>query len=206
MATETVISRWTEQGIWNNNWDPQDLKSARWKHEELSELNPGSDSDSPGPPPIFGEKQERSKNDGKICRSTEQLAREKNEREASRPCHQFNYQILKEREHISTKRSMEVSDSELDIEAFENVKQRWVDRGIWDASWLRLPGLSWKHEKPRKHEIPNTPQLHQTLHSSTQNRRTSNNKLPQNSKCQKKAASALERVSDASKAIKKQNC
>ncbi|KAL8993941.1 MAG: hypothetical protein Q9188_007202 [Gyalolechia gomerana] len=222
VATATVIKRWTEQGIWNNKWDPQDLTSAYWKHEEPEELGSGSDSDSPSPPPIFGEKQERIKDNGRIRRSGEQTAQERTEREASRPCHQFNYQVLKEQERINT-----VTEA-VPTKAYDNVKQRWINRGIWDDRWPRLPGMSWKHEEPRRHKTLDTPRharvessiprdstslapaLHAKIpqafrHSSTQNRRPSNRKLFRNGKRSGKETPPLTRVSAASKTIKKQN-
>ncbi|KAL8857858.1 MAG: hypothetical protein Q9178_005615 [Gyalolechia marmorata] len=221
VATATVIRRWTEQGIWNNKWDPQNLGLARWKHEEPSELDPGSDRNSPSPPPVFGKRHKRVKDKRRIGRSRELVAREKTEREASRPCHQFHYQVLKEREHTGAT----ISDT---TKAYENVKQRWIDRGIWDTSWLRLPGMSWKHEKPWRYETVDTPQharvespvsldgtslapaLHVELHdalrySSAPQRRPSDPKLLRNGKQPRTEAPGLTRVSDASKAIEKQS-
>ncbi|KAL8652678.1 MAG: hypothetical protein Q9210_002541 [Variospora velana] len=221
VATATVIRCWTEQGIWNNKWDPQNLGLARWKHEESSELDPGPDPNSPSPPPIFGKRPKRAKDRQRTSRPREQSAREKAEREASRPCHQFHYQVLKEREHIGAT----TSDP---TKAYENVKQRWIDRGIWDTSWLRLPGMSWKHEKPWRYETVNTPQharveapapldgtalapaLHVELHDALRyslapQRRLSDPKLLRDGKQPGKEAPVLTRVSDASKAIKKQS-
>ncbi|KAL8901730.1 MAG: hypothetical protein Q9207_005056 [Kuettlingeria erythrocarpa] len=219
VATATVIRRWTEQGIWNNKWDPLNLGLVRWKHEESSELDPGPEPNSPSPPPIFGKRPKRAKDKHRTSRPRQQSAREKAEREASRPCHQFHYQVLKEREHIGAT----ASDPK---KAYENIKQRWIDRGIWDTNWLRLPGMSWKHEKPWSYETVNTPQharvefpappdgtslapashleLHDALrYSSAQQRRPSDPKLLRSGK--RKEAPDLTRVSDASEAIKKQS-
>ncbi|CAG9986382.1 unnamed protein product [Clonostachys byssicola] len=80
LAWENVKARWVEQGIWNEKWT--DLYSmVRWKHEEPLELDSESEDDSAA--------------EGEPRR----LLRER-EREASRPFHQFVYQVSKERERI----------------------------------------------------------------------------------------------------------
>ncbi|KAL8762871.1 MAG: hypothetical protein Q9184_001216 [Pyrenodesmia sp. 2 TL-2023] len=217
VAIANVKGRWIEQGIWNKKWDPRNLRWARWKHEEPLELDSGPDPNSPSPPPIFGKSHERVKGNRRTIRSREQLAREKTEREASRPCQQFRYQVLKEREDMGATASGPTN-------AHENVKQRWIDRGIWDDSWLRLPGMSWKHEKPWRYKTVNTPQharveslaplddtslapaLHVEIHdalryASAAQRLPSDPNLLRNGK----EAPVLTRASDASKAIKKQS-
>jgi hypothetical protein len=70
------------------------------------------------------------------------------EREASRPYHQFVYQISTERERIqedSTSRE-DAGAGDINTKAYENVKNTWTKRGIWDRRWGILPGMSWKHE------------------------------------------------------------
>ncbi|KAI4206062.1 MAG: hypothetical protein LQ346_001305 [Caloplaca aetnensis] len=219
VATATIIRRWTEQGIWNSEWDPQDLWSAYWKHEEPVELDPGSDHNSPSPPPIFGERQEGVNGNRRKSKRREESAWEETQRQASRPRNQFHYQVVKEQERIGATASVRKK-------AYENVKQRWIDRGIWDSSWLRFPGMSWKHEKPWRHETPNTTrhvrrgspipldgtslvpahgESPPVLRSSTPNSQSCARKLLRNGKWPEKKAPALSRVSDASKAIRKQS-
>ncbi|KAI9054101.1 hypothetical protein LZ554_001272 [Drepanopeziza brunnea f. sp. 'monogermtubi'] len=71
-------------------------------------------------------------------------------REASRPYHQFVYQISIERERIQEEHEHEECASAPDIntKSYENVKNTWTRRGIWDKRWDVLPGMSWKHEPP----------------------------------------------------------
>jgi hypothetical protein len=39
------------------------------------------------------------------------------------------------------------------LKAYENVKNTWVKRGIWDQRWGTLPGMSWMHEEVLLEEI-----------------------------------------------------
>ncbi|CAG9945524.1 unnamed protein product [Clonostachys rosea f. rosea IK726] len=80
LVWENVKTRWVEQGIWNEKWtDVSEM--VRWKHEEPLELESESEDD------LAAEGEPR------------RLVRER-EREASRPFHQFVYQVSKERERI----------------------------------------------------------------------------------------------------------
>ncbi|KAL9013400.1 MAG: hypothetical protein Q9173_001902 [Seirophora scorigena] len=214
VARATIIKRWTEQGIWNNKWDPQNLTLARWKHEEPLALDDRSGRKSPSPSPIFAEKQVGTKDDRGTPRPSADIAREATEREASRPLHQFEYQVLKEQEYI------EATTASVHKRAYENVKQRWIDRGIWDARWLRLPGMSWKHETPnvpqhpsvKSPRPPNTtslaPAVHSNLHQAlaySSSPDPSNRNLLRNGNRPGKKAAALTRVSGASKANEMQS-
>ena len=152
-AHETVKKSWVEQGIWNKNWSQFAL--GRWKHEEPLELESESETDSEGKPPsIFfpspsKPKPRRSKSDEEKRRIAERRVVREREREASRPCHQFVYQISKERERIQEESANgEGADAaDIDMRAYENVKNTWTQRGIWNGKWA-TPGMSWKHEQP----------------------------------------------------------
>lgn len=43
--------------------------------------------------------------------------------------------------------------------AYENVKNTWTKRGIWNGRWgiLVLPGMSWEHEEPLEEEAADGP-------------------------------------------------
>jgi hypothetical protein len=106
-ARETVKKRWIEQGIWNNKWNK--MAAGRWKHEQPLELQSESktDSEAGSPPPLFPfspkeshPKPRRPKSDEGKRRIAERRVVRERQREASRPYHQFIYQISKERERI----------------------------------------------------------------------------------------------------------
>ncbi|KAL8859742.1 MAG: hypothetical protein Q9178_003857 [Gyalolechia marmorata] len=135
-----VKSRWQEQGIWNDRWPStgpwvKDL----WKHQEPFHTLTNSTS----PPP-----KRRKRNPLTV----NQRAQAKCDREASRPIHQFLWQLHKERDRIINEHtdgdspgafSLDINDT-----AYESIKSTWVRRGIWDIKWGILPGMSWKHEWP----------------------------------------------------------
>jgi hypothetical protein len=39
---------------------------------------------------------------------------------------------------------------DINIIAYERVKNMWIKYQIWDDKWSLLPGMSWKHEQPRE--------------------------------------------------------
>ncbi|KAM3086157.1 hypothetical protein ACMFMG_000293 [Clarireedia jacksonii] len=81
-------------------------------------------------------------------------------RQASRPCHQFFYQVIAERaringlnENLAGPKGEEfqapMSVAEVNKAAYINTKNLWLRRGIWDRTWVDpLPGLAWEHEFP----------------------------------------------------------
>jgi hypothetical protein len=165
MARENVKKRWVEQGIWNNKWN--EMASGRWKHEEPPELESESKTDSEAEsPPLFSflpeqpqPKPRRPKSDNEKRRIAERRAVRESEREASRPYRQFVYQISKERERIQEKpENGEGADAaDINTRAYENVKNTWTKRGIWNGRWGILPGMSWKHEEPLEEETADGP-------------------------------------------------
>ncbi|KAH0566128.1 hypothetical protein GP486_000489 [Trichoglossum hirsutum] len=112
-AIETVKRRWVEQGIWKNKWDEtaagRYMNIGRWKHEEPPELESESETDTEAESPplsssIFGVPQKqprpkprRPKSDDEKRQIAERRAVREREREASRPYHQFIYEVLKGR-------------------------------------------------------------------------------------------------------------
>lgn len=163
-AREIVKERWVEQGIWNNKWNYYTL--GRWKHEEPLELESESETDTEAglsPPFFFFPKPQRKsrppKSDDEKRRIAERRVVRKREREASRPYHQLIYQISRERERIQEESVNGGGAGAADINtiAYENVKNTWNKRGIWNKRWGLLPGMSWKHEEPLEEEAAEGP-------------------------------------------------
>lgn len=159
MVYEKIRKSWVDQGIWNDKWD--DTALGLWKHEEPLELEPESETDSEADPPFsFSSsrkfcqqsqaKSRRPKSDNERRRIAERRIVRERDREASRPYHQFIFQISKERERIGHGlRSAEGSSvADINTRAYENVKNTWTKRGIWYMQWGTLPGMSWMHEIP----------------------------------------------------------
>ena len=170
IAHENVKNRWVKQGIWNNKWN--EMAAGRWKHEEPLELESDLETDlgaeSPPRPFSFGmflkqpetqRKPRRPKSDDEKRRNAEQRVIREREREASRPNHQFVYQISEERERIQdeSKSGDGTDTADINTGAYENVKNTWTKRGIWNGRWGILPGMSWKHEKPLEQETADGP-------------------------------------------------
>lgn len=157
IAQEIVKTRWVEQGIWNNKWDT--FASGRWKHEEPLELGSESDTDSQSncSSPLFPlvpkqpqSKSRRRKGVDEKRRIAEHRVTREREREASRPYHQFVYQVSKERERIQDEyisgEGSSVNIPDINTTAYKNIKNTWTKRGIWNKRWGILPGMLWKHE------------------------------------------------------------
>ncbi|KAH8588286.1 hypothetical protein B0O99DRAFT_677560 [Bisporella sp. PMI_857] len=99
-------------------------------------------------------KPKRPKSDEEKRRIAERRVVREHEREASRPYHQFVYQVSKERERIQEESanggSADIAD--INMRAYETVKNTWARRRIWKTGWGILPGMSWKHEEPLEEE------------------------------------------------------
>ncbi|CAH0042926.1 unnamed protein product [Clonostachys rhizophaga] len=71
--------------------------------------------------------------------------------EASRPLHQFLYQVAKEREWIRDETAYKMPGRAVDLDslAYQSVRKNWINDGIWSPKWEgELPGPSWYHEEP----------------------------------------------------------
>jgi hypothetical protein len=167
LAIGAVKSCWEEQGIWRDKWDEMAagyyMNVGRWKHEEPLELEsesgagtkeePRSRTSLLGMSPEQSQSKTRRPKSGDEKRQVEErrFVRER-EREASRPYYQFVFQISKERERIQhnsiDKEGANVDIADINTRAYENVKNTWIGRGIWNRRWGILPGMSWKHEEP----------------------------------------------------------
>ncbi|KAG6015420.1 hypothetical protein E4U43_005353 [Claviceps pusilla] len=137
VAADIVKKCWIEQGIWDYGWIGQIL--GRWKHEE----------------PLTSPPRLQTSTEPASDKLQSQLAAEDiRSREASRPFHQFIYQVSQERERITAKQppitEQPLNNIAADINtiAYENVKQVWIRRRIWNSKWGLLPGMTWKHEHP----------------------------------------------------------
>lgn len=102
IAEDTIRKRWVEQGIWDDRWES--LPSGLWKHQ--MPLKPRSDPEADAESPEFSFSAERAeakppgpKTDEIRC-VAERRAAQARERDASRPFHQFIYQLSTERKLI----------------------------------------------------------------------------------------------------------
>ncbi|KAI9767589.1 MAG: hypothetical protein M1840_005626 [Geoglossum simile] len=159
-ATEIIKKRWVEQGIWKDKWDDMAagyyMDVGLWKHEEPLGLE--SDTEVESPPQtisLFGvpqkQPQPKPKSNDEKKWVAEQRAVQEREREASRPYHQFVYQISKECERIQD------NSADINTRAYENVRNTWIKRRIWNGRWGIMPGMSWKHEDPFEEESTDDP-------------------------------------------------
>lgn len=154
-ARANVKQRWIEQGIWNVEWKGQ-FPSGLWRHElpidKPSQLCSSSGScQTKTDRASSSTKRKRVNDESDNARIEETRIIDARARDASRPCYQFVYQVGKEREWIIMGLSNKSEDHDLDTAAYQNVRHRWINEGIWDISWSYLPGLSWRHEKPLKY-------------------------------------------------------
>ncbi|CAG8978556.1 hypothetical protein HYALB_00012430 [Hymenoscyphus albidus] len=158
IATEMIKKRWIEQGIWKDNWNT--FAFGRWKHEKPLEMESEAelekDLETESSPLLFSSvpkpksEPRQPKSDEEKRQTVERRAVREREREASRPYHQFVYQISQERERIQAESANDEGAHTTDINtrAYENLLNTWTKRGLWNKKWGVLPGMSWKHEQP----------------------------------------------------------
>lgn len=127
LAREIVKKHWREQGIWCYKWDKETNVSLwRWKHEESETAAAGAKR-----PPCRPAHREKLEQD----------------REASRPFQQFLWQLVRQRDFLTSKLNGALA-VDVNTVAYEAVKERWDRMGIWDPEWGVMPGMSWMHERP----------------------------------------------------------
>ena len=78
---------------------------------------------------------------------------------ASRPYHQFLYQVRKEARWLRDEFLYQRRLGRMDVEALahQNIKNIWMEDKIWNPKWDELPGMTWMHEE-RDLERPETPE------------------------------------------------
>ncbi|KAI1161037.1 hypothetical protein F5B18DRAFT_469147 [Nemania serpens] len=147
LAVENVKKLWAEQGIWNEKWNTSD--NWTWKHEEslTAELR------DKGPVSVFSEQRaEVETNNEEQGQEQASWAARQRERDATRPFNQFIFQVTKKRKRIQKRLTPDQATAsglaDINTKAYEEVKNTWINRGIWNVKWGILPGMSWKHEQP----------------------------------------------------------
>ena len=156
-AEANVRYRWIQQGIWDERWEHELHKI--WKHE-LQDSPLQVEHVKPSTNVKVGEQgttRKRSYSDSKNeYQEVVQAAVNFQNTQLSRPCYQFVYQFCEERQWIKMGLSNQTEDphANVDTKAYANLKSRWIRDGIWDEDWTLIPGISWRHERPRKHRPP----------------------------------------------------
>ncbi|KAI4868606.1 hypothetical protein F4820DRAFT_445019 [Hypoxylon rubiginosum] len=146
LARETIEKRWVEQGIWSDKW--KDAGVWRWKHEEPLVLEPDLESDLEAEDTTHPLSSSQKARTSKPRITSERRAILEREREQSRPYYQFIYQVSKERERKQNELPIGSDSPDINTRAYENVKNTWVKRRIWNRKWGMLPGMTWVHEQP----------------------------------------------------------
>lgn len=166
LAADRVRERWLEQGIWDNRWYEANIQrygdkvqnvplmDARWMHEVPLEDESDTVEDSTAEF-RFGAKRKRQKTDEETRQSAERRAERLRRRELSRPIHQFNYWLSRERDRLLEERSDEAGQDDpvkkfppdINTQAYTLVKDQWTTAGLWIDEWGILPGMSWLHER-----------------------------------------------------------
>lgn len=166
LAYDNVKKRWVEQGIWNEKWTST-ASNGVWKHQEPLELDSELETDDEREPqprifeafltPIPPKSDEEKR---RIVEQRSLRLRERGaSRQASRPFHQFVYQVSNQRGRIQDllgngeARAAASTNADVNTRAYEMVKSFWVKQKIWDQRWGILPGMSWKHEEPFEEEV-----------------------------------------------------
>ncbi|EPE34329.1 hypothetical protein GLAREA_10023 [Glarea lozoyensis ATCC 20868] len=166
IARESVKASWVQQGLWRPSFE-QWMSGAyfyagRWKHELPPDAE-SDDSDVDGLETPLSKGEKRRKREPTIKAPKATISNKEDvtylcqltahdQREASRPYHQFLYQMSKAQERSSQNPpddkvvAYSASDYEVNTRAYNLVKASWMRQGIWCHRWGILPGMSWKHE------------------------------------------------------------
>lgn len=153
IAKDEIKKRWMEQGIWNDKWTHGTI--WKWKHEEPPEPDvelqtnlalAARHGQSQGPEPDRALAQKESRH-----LAHKRAARDR-DREASRPFIQFIYQIARQREWIEEQATADgaaaINSADIYSRAYQETKDLWKKRGVWNRAWTLMPGIAWGHERP----------------------------------------------------------
>lgn len=146
-ANSNVKYRWKQQGIWDEHWTDDNDPSMIWKHEPRGDIPPGWRR------PVKYETMTKQQAD--LDAQQQEVIRgavDFQNRQMSRPCYQFVYQFVQERDWIRIGLSEQDQDhpANIDTRAYENTKSRWIRHGLWDDEWTHIPGTTWRHERASK--------------------------------------------------------
>ncbi|KAK3190714.1 hypothetical protein K4F52_003405 [Lecanicillium sp. MT-2017a] len=177
-AEKTVIEDWRRQGICRRGWRHTCVCDGRWKHEEPLDLDSDTEETLYMDNMLgFRPTGRAGIPDAMACASTHFQALRKHNSEMSRPYHQFLWQVALERQFLTFKlrqpeprwsfsrtgeplftlpqpntedleESLSTLPPDLNTIAYENVRDRWIDQGLYLEEWGALPGFTWLHEIP----------------------------------------------------------
>lgn len=136
VAHTLIKARWKEQGIWNDQWT-ETASGASWMHFEPPETAIGEVTAKP---------------DAETCPTENEAMPRRMDRhslDASRPIHQFNYQVahLTERQMADHTVLGYAPENDEDRTPYSQVKEDWQMWNIWNDKWETLPGMWWRHEE-----------------------------------------------------------
>ena len=128
-AIANVTLRWKEQGIWDPQWEEQ--LSKTWKHEVRGSrplVRPSKPRNDDRVTVSRAKRKWQPRDVENELAEAAQHAIESQNRQLSRPCYQFVYQFVKEREWIKmglSRREDQEPLASLDTRAYQAVKARW---------------------------------------------------------------------------------
>ncbi|KAL8988230.1 MAG: hypothetical protein Q9169_008590, partial [Polycauliona sp. 2 TL-2023] len=162
LASAIVKRRWREQGIWDDIWDEGGrISDWRWKHEPKPQPRQDPEIQALFKQPAGHQHSDPPMQPSMIHPAAGYATEAERHCEASRPIHQFLYQLARERDLIRGERTVntDASSAPLDINtrAYENVKSAWIHNHVWDHEWGIMPGMTWMHERLDRQRPPDDP-------------------------------------------------
>ncbi|VUC25483.1 unnamed protein product [Clonostachys rosea] len=131
-----------------------------WAHEEPHEIPNAEAEPKPlvlfGPPPSPSPEPEPDRPcqyltvDGKPRREHAAPLPIVENPEASRPCHQFKYQVAKELQWLRGEWAIDHPGKEvpdLAERAYTSIKAFWIEKNLWNKKRGIVPGMKWAHEE-----------------------------------------------------------
>ncbi|RCI08580.1 hypothetical protein L249_4751 [Ophiocordyceps polyrhachis-furcata BCC 54312] len=158
-----IKERWVKQGIWKPEWSVLDMPGDQWKHETgpvhvhpaerrvdtaahlLRSLREPGNVEQVQQGLNRLELADAESDAAHLLMAMKDSSDEWQEREASRPLFQFVLQFCQERCRLAVDGT---AASSIDVMAYDQTKQTWIENGLWDKNWGLVPGMAWKHERP----------------------------------------------------------
>ncbi|KAI9884796.1 MAG: hypothetical protein M1823_003407 [Watsoniomyces obsoletus] len=137
-AENNIRSDWIKQGIWKEEWGPA------WPKDTVLSPPAASHLSTPRPWPLgrWGHEMPPLRTRSNIFGG----ATMKVNVEASRPCRQFGYQMIKEAKWLMDEEQCKgLSADEIEAKAYLNVRNTWKMWGIWMEEWGLVPCMEWPY-------------------------------------------------------------
>ena len=150
---------WSKMGIWAEEWTATDSMplgydvGRMWAHECSPPTSRSASPETTQPKKLLSIPMDSG---GWLYVKAYQKVNAR-DRQASKPVNQFLAQVDREKQWLTDELTWQPRQNNVDVDnlAHQEVKNRWIEDGIWSSDWENsdLPGEAWAHERYNKETV-----------------------------------------------------